>query len=389
VTERRVLYVNHTARVSGAERSLLDLLAALPSAVVPVVSTPEGDLAERVRALGVPTVALAAVDAGLRPHPVQTPRALAGMLRASRQVAHAARRMGADVVHANSVRAGMVAVLAARQGAPAPVVHVRDCLPAGPVTARVRALVDGGAAAVVANSTHTARRWGGRRDVDVVYSPVDVSRFDPALVDRAAARAALGVAAGDHPVLAVVGQITPWKGQDDAVRAAALLRQEWPGLRLLVVGDVEFDAPGTRHDNRAYAESLRALVDESGMRERVSFLGRREDVPAVLAGVDVLLVPSWEEPMGRTVIEGMAMGVCVVATSAGGPAELVEHGRTGYLARPRRPQEWADTVRAHLRRGEEAAGMAAAARASALARDVGHHVNGVLAVYDRITGTAR
>ncbi len=381
---RRVLYVSHTARVSGAERSLLDLAGALPPHVEPVIATPQGDLADRARQRGIATISIPAVDAGLRARPLHAARAAAAIALGAVAVAGAARRTGADVVHANSVRSGLVAVLAARLGAPRPVVHLRDCLPATPLTARIRRAVDRNAAAVVANSGHTAEVWGGNRHLDVVPSPVDLRRFDPALVDAAATRAALGFTAGDGPLLGVVGQITPWKGQDDAIRICALLRRRHPGVHLLVMGGVEFDAPGTSNDNRAFATSLPELARSLGVADRVRLLGRREDVPALVAALDVLLVPSWEEPLGRTVLEGMAMGRPVVATSRGGPRELVEHGRTGWLAPPRAPEQWASVVEEALR-GDAPARVGAAAMAAVRAFGLDRHVAGVCAVYDRIT----
>jgi len=383
---RRVLYVNHTARVSGAERSLLDLAGALPADHLPVLAAPEGDLAERARARGVQVVVIPPVDAGLRASPLHAGAAAASLARGAVALARAARRHRVDVVHANSVRAGLVAVAAARLGAPRPVVHVRDCVPASALTRRIRGFVDRGAAAVIANSAHTARVWGEtRRHVDVVWSPVDLRRFDPSLVDAAGVRAGLGL--GDGPLLGVVGQITPWKGQDDAIRVCALLRRELPGVQLLVVGDVEFDAPGTSNDNRAYAASLRALAEQLGVADRVHFLGRREDVPALVAALDVLLVPSWEEPLGRTVLEGMAMGRPVVATGNGGPRELVDHGRTGWLAPPRSPQCWAATVTRALS-GDNPRHVGAAALQAVQAFGLDRHVAAVRAVYDRISEAA-
>lgn len=131
----RVLYVNHTAAISGAEHSLLGLLAAPPEGVRPQVATPEGPLATAVRELGLPSTAIAGTDGSLRLHPLHTPRALGELGLAARQVRRIARRERAELVHANSIRAGIVLGLA-RLAPAATVVHVRDCLP--PVWLRAR-----------------------------------------------------------------------------------------------------------------------------------------------------------------------------------------------------------------------------------------------------------
>jgi glycosyltransferase involved in cell wall biosynthesis len=294
--------------------------------------------------------------------------------------------VGADVVHGNSVRSGLVASLAARLGAPPAIAHVRDCLPPGRVsTLTLRAIV-GGASGVLANSKYTragVMQAVGASDatVRVVYSPVDTVRFDPDQVEPSEARARLGLPPG-APVLAVVAQMTPWKAQDDAVRILALLKRTHPDVRLLLVGSATFAGRATRYDNQDYVHRLHALIDSQGVRGEVLLLGERDDVPAVLRAVDLLLVPSWEEPFGRTVVEAMAMRVPVVATSVGGPAEIVRAGVDGLLLEPRRPERWAEAIEPLLDEPDRLAKMGASGRARALERfSLSAHVDAVLAAY--------
>ena len=332
----RVLYVNHTSRVSGGELSLLTLLPALPSEVEPVVACPEGKLADMVRALGVEVTPIHGTDGSLRLHPTRTPRALAEMALAARQVRRAASSTSADLIHANSIRAGLVSVAAAAGGGPATVVHVRDCLPEGALSdLTLRAI--GRADALIANSEHTrSTLTAARAPSHVVYNAVDLSRFDRVALSAAEARARLELPA-EGPVLAVVAQITPWKGQDDAIRIAAALRRAHPGLTLLLVGSAKFDSAATRYDNAAYLDSLERQVGDLGLADAVRFLGERDDIPELLHAVDLLLVPSWEEPFGRAVIEAMAAGVPVVATDVGGPPEILGEGAEPLRRRPPTP----------------------------------------------------
>jgi glycosyltransferase involved in cell wall biosynthesis len=341
----RVLYLDHTAHVGGAERSLLDLLRVLPSEVQAAVACPSGPLAGRVRDLGIPVIEVPESNASLRLHPWYTVHGCARMLAAALAVRVAAHRMRADVVHANSVRAGLVAVLASRMGGAPAVVHVRDCLPPTRTSRLIRRIIGRGAAAVLANSAHTAASFQtpGQGPPRVLDNAIDLSRFQPGLVDRGEARRRLGLD-DEAPVLAVVGQFTPWKAQSDAIRMVGVLRDTHPTVRLLVVGDVVFGGPVTRFDHAAYRRDLERLVSDASLAEQVRFLGQREDVAEVMAAVDVLLVPSWEEPFGRTVIEGMSLGIPVVATSVGGPAEVITSGVDGILCPPRQPERWASAV---------------------------------------------
>ena len=135
--------------------------------------------------------------------------------------------------------------------------------------------------------------------------------------------------------------ITPWKGQREAVETLDALRREHPRALLLVVGEAKFVARATRYDNIAYMAELRQLVRDRGLEPHVRWLGERSDVAEILAAVDIVLVPSWAEPFGRVVVEGMAMGCLVAATAVGGPAEIITDGVDGVLLAPRAPGTWA------------------------------------------------
>lgn len=343
-----VLYLSHTSRISGGERSLVDMLGTLPAQVSPTVACPEGRLDAAIRSLSIPVVRVPGTDGSLRLHAWHTTRALAEIAGAAVAVRRACLRVDARLVHANSIRAGLVAVLARRLGGPPVVVHLRDCLPASAVTGVVRGLLLRHAAALVTNSDYTAAcfvdgRGHGRARVRTLHSLVDLSRFRPELLTRDDARRRLGIDPST-PVVGVVAQLTPWKGQDDAIRAVALARRSVPDLRLLVVGGAVFTSPATRQDNEAYGRGLRDLAARLSLDGSVAFLGERDDVPEILRALDVALVPSWEEPFGRTVVEAMAMGLPVVATRVGGPPEVVRHGVDGVLLPPRAPRAWARAI---------------------------------------------
>jgi glycosyltransferase involved in cell wall biosynthesis len=86
-----------------------------------------------------------------------------------------------------------------------------------------------------------------------------------------------------------------------------------------------------------YEETLRIQVRKAGMGDSVEFLGRvpEEEMPALYRRQDVLVVPStWPEPFARVLLEGMAAGLAVVATTVGGNSEAIRHQRDGLLVRP-------------------------------------------------------
>ena len=341
-----VVLVNHTAAISGAEVSLLDLIERLLPDHRVILAAPDGPLAQRARDLHCKVEIVPAVEGSLRLHPRHTPGTVASILGAAVAIRGIAGARDSTVVHANSTRAGLAASLAVALGAPRPLVHLHDCLPATPAARATETLLSASARMILANSAYTRACFNGGRSrapVEVVHNPIDLDRFDPARVDRAQARTELGLGQEGF-VMAVLAQITPWKGQDTAVEATRLLRERGRDAQLLVAGDVKFRRPLTRYDNDAFLRDLRARVRAAGLESVVRFTGECRDAPSLLRAVDCVLVPSWAEPWGRVVVEAMAMGTPVVATAVGGTRELVDDGRDGLLAPPREPAAWASAV---------------------------------------------
>lgn len=342
----RVLYVNQTAQVSGAERSLLSLLQGLEHTVEPLVACPPGELTDLLHSRGIEPWPIAGTGASFRLHPWHTTRGVVEIASSSLQVRNAVRRLGPDLVHANTTRAALLALLARRRGGPPVVAHIRDWVPEGRFSRAVLGLVAARADLVVANSAFVAAQFEGmaaRAPVRVLHNPVDLGRFDPTRADGAGVRRDAAIPEG-RTVLSVIAQLTPWKGQDDAIRALAELVAAGQDPILLLAGSAKFAGAGTQFDNAGFERRLHELAAELGVADRVRFLGERDDVPAVLAATDMLLVPSWREAFGRIVVEGMAMGVPVAATEAGGPAEIVRAGEGGLLLPPRRPDLWAEAL---------------------------------------------
>lgn len=387
----RVLFVSHTARVAGAEHSLLELLRGLPGDMEVTVACPAGALSEAVEELGIPTREIPKTDGSLKLHPVHTGRAMVEIASAGLRVAKIAREERADLLHANSVRAGLIVSVARARGAPPAVAHVRDCPPRSRVADATQKVVARRTELVVANSTYAADHFrdasGGGR-VRVAYSPVDVERFDPAAHDRARSREALGIEPSAF-VVALVGNITPLKGQDLAIRAVAALREgDVPDARLLLVGSATFSSPATRLDNTAFLEQLRSEVESLGLNGSVSFLGERDDVPEVLAAADVAVAPTWKEAFGRAIVEAMAMGLPVVATNVGGPREIVTEGVDGLLVPPKDLDAWVAALERLAADAELRARLGQAGRDRARQFDVKSHVDRVLAAYaEALAGT--
>jgi glycosyltransferase involved in cell wall biosynthesis len=317
----RVLYVSPQAHVGGAERVLLDLLTHHDRAVVEphLCFLRGGPLVSRCRdGLGLPTTLLVA------------PR-YREWLRVRRTVDALARLIAEqriDLVHSWMGWGHLFGGRAARRSR-RPSVWFQH------TTAAWRAL-DVRAAlvrtrAIIANSYYTAETQRAvnplRRPVHVIYPGTPVSE-EPREARRGRGRAALGLADGEFAV-GIAGRLQRWKGQDVVIRAAASLCRARPHARLFVIGGTLFDL------DREYAGELRRLAAELGIAERTTFTGFRDDVPDLLAGMDVVVHASLHpEPFGLALVEAMAAGTPLVATDSGATREIVSPGVDGVLVPP-------------------------------------------------------
>ena len=128
--------------------------------------------------------------------------------------------------------------------------------------------------------------------------------------------------------IGVIGRVTPIKGHKFFLQAIARVVRLFPKARVLIVGDAPKDKP-------EYIQRLRLLARQLEIDRFVEFLGAQYDIPKIMAGLDLLVLPSiGQEAFGRVIIEAAASGVPVIATRIGGAVEIIEDNRTGILVRP-------------------------------------------------------
>ncbi len=136
----------------------------------------------------------------------------------------------------------------------------------------------------------------------------------------------------EGPIVGVVARLEAEKGHPTLLEAWPTVLAAFPDASLLVVGE------GSRR------EALETMAAELGIADRVVFTGRRDDVPAVTAALDVAVLPSYREALGLTILEAMALSRPVVASNVGGIPEMIEDGITGLLVPPHDPDALASAI---------------------------------------------
>lgn len=212
-------------------------------------------------------------------------------------------------------------------------------------------------------------RIGRREQYVTIYSGIDMKKFAGQVVDRDQKKRELGLEEY-WPVVGMVARMARGKGHEYFLQAAVELSRRYPHACFLLVGDGE------------ERERIRALAEELGLKEKVVFLGQRDDVPEVLRVMDVLVHPSLWEGLPRVVPEALAAGVPVVATPVDGVPEVIRDGENGLFVPPGDAAAIVEKVAFLLENPEHAMAMASRGRRFVLRNwDAGKMVQDIERVY--------
>jgi glycosyltransferase involved in cell wall biosynthesis len=169
----------------------------------------------------------------------------------------------------------------------------------------------------------------------VIHNGIDVKKFDRAAWGNGL-RNSFHIDPGST-VVGCVGRITPEKGQIYFIESIPQILKSHPKTRFLIVGDID-SARKT-----PYLNDLKVRIRALGLDGRVFFTGQLKNIQEAIASLDIVVVPSLEEPFGRIIIESMAMRKPVISTKAGGPLDIITD-RTGMLVPPRKSEALTQAV---------------------------------------------
>jgi glycosyltransferase involved in cell wall biosynthesis len=330
--------IDHLSLTGGAERLALDIATGLdPSRFRSTVcasrfapggepSENEQQALERMRQAGV--------------HFLPLTRRRRGEVLPWRHVARYARRERVEVLHAHLFGSNLWGTIIGRLArVPVVVAHEHTWSYEGQP---LRRALDREVIARWSDAFIAVSREDRRKMVEIERIPPERIRFlangiaTQAPTPGRELRAELGIPL-EAPVIGSVGRLRAQKAYDVLIRAGALLRNDHPGLRVAIAG------------NGSEKQRLEALVSELGMQDAVMMLGRRLDIPDLLAIFDVAVCSSEFEGSPLAVMEYMEAARPIVATNVGGVPDLIEEGVHGLMVPPRDPARLAMAIDSLLR----------------------------------------
>lgn len=310
----RILQISSAQSLGGGERHLADLAKGLVARGhdVYVALRPNSALIEELSFL---------------PRERFTTLPLRNSLdvQSARRLSQLVKRNGIEIVHAHMARDYPLAAFAARQSFAKLIVTRHVLFPLN----RLHRVTLAKAARIIAVSEAVAAqmRAGGYRPekISVVLNGIDAEAFARA---RAAFNRSQFLTDWKLPdeslLIGTVGELTPLKGQEEVLRAAALILKQCPAARFIVAGIDH--SPDNR--NRA---SLEQLTNQLQLKEHVRLVGWLEDLAQLYCALDVFVSASHTESFGLVLAEAMASGTAVVATRTDGATEIIQPGETGIL----------------------------------------------------------
>jgi len=336
--------------VGGAEFSLLELVAHLRDSYEFHLIVPgEGPLKQSAQMAGAkvwvlpwPEAIAGVGETAGRPSVARMLRSATCLRSFTQQLSKLLDEIRPSAFITNAAKAHVVgSLMPKRKGVPL-IWYMRDGLEHRALSRRLLALLSRRCDLALCISRYVAAQFreyiSASVPSNVIYNIVDLKRFQPGAIPPADLRKQ-----PDEVWFGIVGAITPLKGHDIFLDAAERVLRDLPNAVFAIVGD----NPYRTESGNGYEEALRQRVLNSPLRDRVKFVGFRNDVPAVLSHLDVLVQTNrGPEGLGRSVLEAMACGVSVIAVNKWGPAELIQDEQTGLLFAPKD----AGQLASHMRR---------------------------------------
>jgi len=330
----RILFVNYSNELGGAERSLLTLLKHLSrERLTPLLLTlNDGPLSRHARALGI-TVMTVHSSIDLSPFrrdklfraTLKSLRSLPALILLYLKIRRAIQKAAPTLVHSNNPKSHVLCAFACQSLRIPLVLHMRDIFE--PATSGYRIMNFIGErfslpVIAISKAVKAALPPPLTTRATTIYNGFETPTIR---MERKRVRDLLGISETEKVVLSA-GRLVPWKGHEELIDALTPVLERRI-CKLIIAGEPFYGAP-------EYSDHLRKFAIERGLSSQVLFTGHHEDMDSLYAACDLFVLGSRNEPFGRVLVEAMLCGLPVAAYDEAGPREIVDHGETGLLVQP-------------------------------------------------------
>ncbi|MEP0919154.1 glycosyltransferase [Leptolyngbya sp. DQ-M1] len=355
----KLLFLDQTGKSGGAELCLLDIATAYQNSCL-VGLFEDGDFRQRLEQRKIPVQVLAEKAIAVR----KSSGAIAGLLSLGQLLPLIHRVAGLsreyDAIYGNTQKALVVGAIASTLSRRPLIYHLHDILsPAhfSRANRRIAVWMANQARLVIANSKASRAAFieagGNPALVEVVYNGFEPEAY-AVEVETNELRSSLGLTG--RFIVGHFSRLSPWKGQHVLIEALQYCDET---VSAVFVGDALFG-------EQAYVQQLQQQVQQLGLRDRVKFLGFREDVIPLMKLCDVVAHTSIAaEPFGRVIVESMLCGRPTIAAASGAAVELIDPGVTGWLTQSGDAKALAGAIESCRKFPTEAAQIAAFAQQQA------------------------
>ncbi|GEM62222.1 glycosyl transferase family 1 [Sphingobacterium faecium NBRC 15299] len=317
---KRVLVIINSTKFSGAESSIMTLLEHLRNEYQIFVALPaDSDLDDRFKKIGYNTIALDMMRFSGSKTILQKMKQGFHIVKQGFKIAKMVRSKQIDVVWANSTQA-LIYVLFLKFFKHVQLIwHVRDNLP----KKYIPYLLGFFATKIICISEHVRRQVPKLFRAAVVYNGVDVTIWKPELNKKVPPQ--LRLPDSDTFLVGNIGQLIPWKNHRDFIKCAAIVSRSISTVHFFIIGADLFSA----YDE--YVEDLQEQIEQAGLAHKITFVDHQEHIAPMINSLDIIVHTALGEPLGRVILEAMALGKPVVSYSTGGIKEIITHGTDGFL----------------------------------------------------------
>lgn len=343
----KILFFDHSMFMSGAEYSLLDILKGLKKKDFDfmLLAVKNSELYDIASAMEINTESIYLSDNLLRLGKKDIQNSLFIILPKIFSVIKAVvniwliiKRNKINVIYTNTLKSHLLGGAAGRLAGIKVIWHMRDI----PMQKRPKKIMKIASVLlphrIIAVSYAVKELFKGKKTT-VIYNGIDVPEIQRKANDDLPENVAFHFNKNQKgPLIGIVGQIAKWKGQDVFLEAAKMLQQRIPDAKYYIIGEALFN-------EAEFKKKLINYIKTNDLDEKVIFTGNLKNVFPAIKNLDVLVHCSIEpEPFGRVLIEALALGIPIIATSGGGIEEVINNGRDGYIVQRNDPQKLAETI---------------------------------------------